>query len=300
MSKKSTAKISILLVSILSCLVLFSCADPNNNSNADKTPSKEELWSSMKGNWIYESSDDIHHLYSTHHARIYITDECIKYIEYNEQEAQVEPRWLYKNILTIKELKERIDDTELKYDINQLLKKYDFNDSDLGFYKSPYNNQVKVHINFYKIINNKLYVIDFTQMGGHYYYRNTYILDTSSSGNNSEDNNSETSITASDLIGSYAISEANDSTFTFDSNGAWTYKYNSSTTEGAWSVSDGELTITYSLGGYSSTAVFTVSTSGDTYTLAGKSDDYTTIISSAFKITDQEALENGKVTLVKQ
>ena len=69
---------------------------------------------------------------------------------------------------------------------------------------------------------------------------------------------------------------------------------------GTWSVSDGELTITYSIGGYSSTAVFTVSVSDSNYTLTGKSGDYTTIISSAFKITDQDALENGVVTLVKQ
>ena len=113
--------------------------------------------------------------------------------------------------------------------------------------------------------------------------------------NQTETNNENINIT-----GSYTISEANGSTFTFSSDGTWTYKYNSSTTNGTWSVSDGELTITYSLGGYSSTAVFTASISGDTYTLTGKSGDYTTIISSAFKITDQEALENGVVTLVKK
>ena len=114
------------------------------------------------------------------------------------------------------------------------------------------------------------------------------------------DNNTETSISSSDLTGSYTISEANGSTFTFSSDGTWTYQYNSSTTDGTWSVSDGKLTITYSFGGYSSTAVFTVSVFGDTYTLTGKSGDYITIISSAFKITNQTTLENGVVTLVKQ
>lgn len=102
------------------------------------------------------------------------------------------------------------------------------------------------------------------------------------------------------LAGSYTISEANGSTFTFAQDGKWTYNYNSRTTEGTWSVSDGKITITYSLGGYSSTAVFTVTVSGSTYKLTGKSDDYTTIISSAFMITNQEALENGVVTLVKK
>lgn len=118
--------------------------------------------------------------------------------------------------------------------------------------------------------------------------------------NSSDNNNTDTNITESEITGSYTISEANGSTFTFASDGSWTYKYNSSTTNGTWSVSDGELTITYSIGGYSSTAVFTVSVSDSNYTLTGKSGDYTTIISSAFKITDQDALENGVVTLVKQ
>lgn len=117
---------------------------------------------------------------------------------------------------------------------------------------------------------------------------------------NTQTTGTETNNENIDLTGSYTISEANGSTFTFASDSTWTYKYNSRTTEGTWSVSDGKLTITYSLGGYSSTAVFTASISGDTYTLTGKSGDYTTIISSAFKITNQEALKNGVVTLVKK
>ena len=122
----------------------------------------------------------------------------------------------------------------------------------------------------------------------------TYIKNGSNTGNNTS------SLTSSEFIGSYTISEANGSTFTFSSNGNWTYNYSSRSKEGTWSVSDGGLTISYSLGGYSSTAVFSVSVSGNTYTLTGKSGDYTTIISSAFKITNQTALENGVVTLVKQ
>ena len=118
--------------------------------------------------------------------------------------------------------------------------------------------------------------------------------------NSSGQNNSDTSISESEITGSYTISEANGSTFTFSSGGSWTYNYNSRSKEGTWSVSDGGLTISYSLGGNTSTAVFTVSVSGNTYTLTGKSGDYTTIISSAFMITDQSALENGVVTLVKQ
>ena len=49
MHKKSTTKISIILISIISCFFLFSCTDLNNTNNEEDTPSKEELWASMKG-----------------------------------------------------------------------------------------------------------------------------------------------------------------------------------------------------------------------------------------------------------
>lgn len=307
MNKKSATKISILLFSILSCLILFSCVDPNNTNNEEDTPSKEELYKSIIGTWIFEGSDNCYYDYDDSHAKICISEKCIKRIEgESKQETTI---WLYEDVSTIKDLKEwneNNEDNDLGYSIKELLKKYsEFNDYDLCFFKSPYNEYNRVKINLFKILNNKLYEVHFAQSAeGNFYvsdkYKIIYTLYTSSSNNNSEDNNSETSITETDITGSYTISEANGSTFTFSSDGTWTYKYNSSTTNGTWSVSDGELTITYSLGGYSSTAVFTASISGDTNTLTGKSGDYTTIISSAFKITDQQALENGVVTLVKQ
>ena len=117
---------------------------------------------------------------------------------------------------------------------------------------------------------------------------------------NTDNENNSSPLSASELISTYTINEANGSTFTFSSDGTWTYEYNSSTTNGTWSVSDGELTITYSLGGYASSAVFTVKVSDNTYTLTGKSGDTTTIVSSAFKITNQNAIQNGVVTLVKK
>lgn len=306
MNKKSTTKISILLLSILSCLILFSCADPNNPNN-DDTPSKEELYKSIIGIWKFEGSDNYYYNYDISHAKICISDKCIKRIEgRTKQETTI---WLYEDVSTIKDLKEwseNNEDYDLHRNIEELLKKYsEFNDYDLCFFKSPYDEYNKVKINLFKILNNKLYEVHFAQSAdGSFYvsnkYKISYTLDTSSSNNNSEENNTETSITESDITGSYSISEANGSTFTFATDGNWTYEYKSSSAEGTWSVSDGELTITYTLGGYSSTAVFTANISGDTYTLTGKSGDYPTIISSVFKITDQEALENGVVTLVKQ
>lgn len=306
--QKFTAKISILLFSIFSCLVLFSCADPNNDNNiVDETQSKEELYKSIIGTWKFESSDNGYYNYDDSHAKICISDKCIKRIEREtKQETTI---WLYEDVSTIKDLKEwneNNEDNDLRYSIKELLKKYsEFNDYDLCFFKSPYDEYNKVKINLFKILNNKLYEVHFAQSAdGSFYvsdkYKISYKLDTSSSNNNSEENNTETSITESDITGSYTISEANGSTFTFTSDGTWTYKYNSSSSNGTWSVSDGKLTITYSLSGYSSTAVFSASISGDTYTLIGKSGNYTTIISSAFMITDQDAVANGLVTLVKK
>ncbi|MDD7015382.1 MAG: hypothetical protein PUI24_10440 [Spirochaetales bacterium] len=102
-----------------------------------------------------------------------------------------------------------------------------------------------------------------------------------------------------EIAGSYTISEANGSSFTFAEDGNWTYKYSSTTTNGTWSASGRNLTITYSAGGYSASAVFTVSSSGDSYTLTGKSGDFQTIIATAFMITNQTALQKGMVTLEK-
>ena len=41
MNKMSATKISILLVSILSCLILFSCVDPNNTNPTTEPETKE-------------------------------------------------------------------------------------------------------------------------------------------------------------------------------------------------------------------------------------------------------------------
>lgn len=326
MSKKSTTKITILLFSILSCLVLFSCVGPNNTANNDDTIDKsnltrEEILKSMAGTWIFEKSDngyslgtividDIIEVNSINFGFPQRVDDLIQF--YNFSDKQVNEHYIETRYEPAKEA------------FSEALQKYShFTNYDLCVFHtdivSEENEGVTISneyiSNFYifSLLDNKLHVLYYKYYGHKpqfdettdndtvQYYECIYTLkQTTDNENNNDDNNSGTSITESDITGSYTISEANGSTFTFASDGTWTYKYNSSTTEGSWSVSDGELTITYSLGGYSSTAVFTASVSGDTYTLTGKSGDYTTIISSAFKITDQEALENGVVTLVKQ
>lgn len=312
MHKKSTTKISIILISIISCFFLFSCTDLNNTNNEEDTPSKEELWASMKGTWICEETTDDRFAYWDY-PNIVIDDTEISNSDTSTSYAKCE------NISTIskmKKLNEVFTWESPKEAIYNTLNLYPtFKDYDLCYYKTyNYDNNVVYSwsrigsFTAYKIIDDKLHILNYSYSPAVFegeesivqHYENIYKRKTSSTDNNNDDDNTETSITESDITGSYTISEANGSTFTFASDGTWNYQYNSSTTDGTWSVSDGELTITYSLGRYSSTAVFTVSVSGDTYTLTGKSGDYITIISSAFKITNQTALENGVVTLVKQ
>ena len=303
--QKSTTKISIFLVSILSCLVLFSCTDPNNVP-IDAAPSKEELYKSIIGKWVFEESDN-----GNSYPNLLITAESIRYIYDNSTYTDYICICNFEDISTIKDMKQANENSyntssyvNAKEQLPEILKLYPkYSDYDLCYYYTPNPDSSKMIERFrtFKLEEGKLFVLfaDFSNYQNIWeYHENTYKLEKNSS--STDNNNPETSITESDLISSYTISEANGSTFTFSSDGTWTYSYNSSTTNGTWSVSDGELIITYTLGGYSSSAVFTVSVSGDTYTLTGKSGDYTTIISSAFKITNQEALENGVVTLVKQ
>ncbi len=98
------------------------------------------------------------------------------------------------------------------------------------------------------------------------------------------------------LEGQYKIDQANNSTINFN-NGSWTFSYNGQTKSGTYSQSGNELTMTFSQNGISATGVFTVTKSGDTITLTGKSGDCVTIISSAFMINDYNALQNQTVTL---
>lgn len=310
MNKKSTTKISILLFSILSCLVLFSCADPNNtnptNEPETKEPENTEIThSAMIGTWV--NSDDNSDTITISDTVVTFSPTAIYKLDYrttekdyliNISEAQIINNEFVQNMKDYC-IENNVDIANVKKNETEYytwLEKIDIEFANLDYFKKEpslffgtfdyiylYLANGKLNVRYIRNFNSELYGSECV-----------YIK----KGSNSQDTPSTP--TASDLTGSYTISEANGSTFTFASDGTWTYKYNSSTTEGSWSVSDSEITITYSLGGYSSSAVFTASVSVDTYTLTGKSGDYTTIISSAFKITDQEALENGVVTLVKQ
>lgn len=270
---------------------MFSCVAPSNdNTNEidEKNNSKLYSASAMIGTWVNEKDD---------------SDK----INFTEDFTEVTLR---KGV-SIEELlshasKEPITDEDYEnnttnYENLKWLLEI-CNEKSICFYEtSPSTPELIITYKVYKlnIENTTLSVFSgWAEDVQKFRYNKTYIRPNKE---NIDTENNETSLSVSDISGSYTISEANGSTFTFTSDGNWTYKYNSRTTNGTWSVSEGKVTINYSLGGYSSTAVFTVKVSDNNkYTLTGKSGDYTTIISSAFMITNKEAMEKGVVTLIKQ
>lgn len=316
MHKKSTTKISIFLISILFSLFLFSCADSNNNGsgssieNENKTNDVETpSYYAMIGTWINtdDNSDTITIsedtvTLSVTAAKKYISENYdipykLKITEAETVNEEFIQSWkdeirndeIECNDIWYANIKK--NDTEYYTWLEKI--DIEFSNNLTYFQKEPslffghfdyiylWLDNEELNIRYIKHFNDELHGTEYK-----------YIKKGSGSQNNPSD--------VIDLTGSYTISEANGSTFIFSSDGTWTYKYNSSTTNGTWTVSNGELTINYSLGGYSSSAVFTVKVSDNTYTLTGKSGDTTTIISSAFKITDQNAVQNGVVTLVKK
>lgn len=316
MHKTLATKISIFLISLIFSLFLFSCAEPSNPS----VDYKIELQNSMTGTWHLETSEE----YAKGNNVIY------QYPYGSPKTIEISSEYIKIDNIDVSELTSRSSGTKLVEDmINfynkpncqerskelffKVLNEYPiYKKSDLCMYKysEPDIIQDYYYITSFcilSLVDDKLYLLKYSNYTSPYgeeydeykYYQSIYVREVKDNSNNDNNNNDNPSDII-DLIGSYTISEANGSTFTFATDGTWTYKYNSRTSEGTWTFADGELTITYSLGGYSNTAVFTVSVSGDTYTLKGKSGDTTTIIASAFKITDQNAVQNEIVTLVKQ
>ena len=319
MHKMSTTKITILFVSILSCIFLFSCADPNNSNSVteaeNKVPetTKQISHAAMIGSWVNpdDSSDTVtitetEVIYSvtaldkllsrTSTGELWVV-KIVDAETVNEQFLQKTKDARRKALDAIGVSKDlvRMDYNKNPNEYCTWNEKFDIEFSNLKFFQKTPSLFFGTEEYVYFWLNNEtLNTRYMTNFLSDTHKDCVYIKKDSNTGSNTS------SLTSSNLIGSYTISEANGSTFTFSSNDTWTYKYNSSTTNGTWSVSSGELTIRYSLGGYSCSAVFTVNVSGNKYTLTGKSGDYTTIIASAFKITNQTSLEKGVVTLVKQ
>lgn len=309
MHKTLVTKISIFLISLIFSLFLFSCAEPSNPS----VDYKIELQNSMSGTWLLETYDEYAKGNNAIYPYPYGSPETIEisneYIKFDGSDVS---KWEFPSGTRLVEDMINIfnnpncsgSSKELFF---KILNEYQiYKKSDLCMYKYIEPNVLQDYCEIdsfciLSLVDDKLYLLIYESIYpfDYEYYQCIYTQEKKDNSNNDNNNNDNPSDII-DLIGSYTISEANGSTFTFATDGTWTYKYNSRTSEGTWTFADGELTITYSLGGYSNTAVFTVSVSGDTYTLKGKSGDTTTIIASAFKITDQNAVQNEIVTLVKQ
>lgn len=296
MNKKSAAKITKFLIPFLSLsFLLFSCDSPSNSNVVQPVTEKEttsvrDLYAAMIGTWVKESDNS---------DTITITPDSITYTWASE-----EFNFNVSKLVTLKEMisfaKEAggvsyLEDGETLVDDYVSFEKQinnNYSDTDVCFYEL-YDGRVQSYILLKKNGSN-LNVLKASRGGVNHNSNSIYTKKASSNSNTASD------ITASDLAGSYTIQEANGSAFSFSPNGTWTYDYKNQTTKGTWKLSDGELIMSFTLASYTNTGVFTVSVSGSTYTLTGKSGDYITIISSAFKITDQNSLENSVVTLVKQ
>ena len=158
--------------------------------------------------------------------------------------------------------------------------------------------------NFYIYVNNK-YIgfenwifekVDYLGIRLQNARYNSYYLVSSSS---TEDSSSTTETVT--VSGKYNAKGSKSGASTTFANGTWTFSYQSSTKTGSYSQSGNELTINCSSSAGSYSAVFTVS-KGDSDSivkLTGKSGYLQTVVSSAFKTTDTDALTKGNVTLTK-
>ena len=118
----------------------------------------------------------------------------------------------------------------------------------------------------------------------------------------SDDSSSSDSSASSESVtvsGKYNAKGSKSGASTTFTNGTWTFSYLSSSKTGSYSQSGNELTIKYSTGSVSASAVFTVSKgdSDNVVNLKGKSGDIATIVSNVFSTTDSDALTNGNVIL---
>lgn len=220
---------------------------------------------------------------------VYNTSDTIASIDLT-QELEIS-EIVNKELDACKILKSAISDFEKTMGIN-------FADSDIVYSFSSDGTNIKI----YKLINNDLYVMylnSCTSVSQHgqsplkEYYHFQKITNTDSSTDDTGTDKKDDTVV---LSGKYNITEASSSTITFN-NSTWTYSYNGRTKTGSYSQTDDELTMNFTQNSITAEAVFTVSKSDDEITLTAKSGDYTTIITSAFMITDTNAVQNGIVTL---
>lgn len=260
----------LLSLLTLSAILILGCKDPNNpnpnNQTKDDDDNLEQRLALLQGE--YKPVEVNKPNYQASGTDIKIENNL--FIETYEYET-----YSYE-IKTIKRLRNEIKSNQIA-----IIDENNYPPDTLCFKMPQWNNTISL----------------FTKEGN--YYLRTFITTNSAiryecyekivSGNNP----SGETVT---LEGQYKIDQANNSTINFN-NGSWTFSYNGQTKSGTYSQSGNELTMTFSQNGISATGVFTVTKSGDTITLTGKSGDCVTIISSAFMINDYNALQNQTVTL---
>ena len=291
MNRMSAAAKLLFLFSLTSLIFLFSCKQPGNPAgDGEGTVSPQELYSEMLGTWINDKDpENVIALDETG----YRLEKGANFVE--ERKINIEELTTFGNGFGKGQ-------DSLKNAVKSKKEFSKFGSSDACFY---YNSGPNYYDNYYeylmalKLEDSKLLILYYTHDPIETDAREYCLFLTYSRGDSGSGSVEEPDITEGELTGSYTISEANGSKFTFGDSGTWTYNYNGRTNEGTWSLEGGKVTIEYSNGGITAKAVFAVSVSGNTYTLKGESGDYVTVITSAFMVTDGSAVSDGVVTLVK-
>lgn len=288
MNRMSAAAKLLFLFSLTSLIFLFSCKQPGNPAgDGAGTVSPRELYSEMLGTWINDKDPE----------DVIVLDETgCDFVK----DAGFRGKTEIKELTTFGNGFGKGQDS-LKNVVKSKKEFSKFRSSDACFYYYASNNYDNYDEYFMalKLEDSKLLVLYYEHIAFGTDSNEDYLFLTYSREDSGSGGGGGPDITEGELTGSYTISEANSSQFTFGDSGTWTYNYNGRTNEGTWSLDGGKVTIEYSNGGITAKAVFAVSVSGDTYTLKGESGDYATVISSVFMVTDGSAVSDGVVTLVK-
>ncbi len=290
MNRMSAAAKLLFLFSLTSVIYLFSCKQAGNPAgDGEGTVSPRELYSEMLGTWINDKDP-----------------ESILVLDENE--------CTFEFVTSGVDFKVPEDLTSLENALaggKEMMKSFlggkpefgEFSSTDVCFYSfAPgYQDFYREILVCLKLVDSKIHLVYYKLPQGSPEASSycTYLYSTYSREDSGSGSGGDPDITEGELTGSYTISEASGSQFSFGDRGTRTYNYNGRTNEGTWSLEGGKVTIEYSNGGITVKAVFAVSVSGDTYILKGESGDYVTVISSAFMVTDGSAVSDGVVTLVK-
>ena len=275
-------KTLITLVAIMAAFFMISCqnetsSENNEDTKKDTTAEKIEVYNKLVGtSWKTLENDEKWANYKTYSFNN--DSVAINGVSYsiNLEKDLFFPGELPEDAGVLKNLR-----APLTIRINgdyYSFKYYTLGYYELGEYKSKIHNDLGIYINY----------------GDSWLFESYDLVSNSSS--SSDSSTSSESVTVSGKYNAKGSKSGASTTFT---NGTWTFSYLSSSKTGSYSQSGNELTIKYSTGSVSASAVFTVSKgdSDNVVNLKGKSGDIATIVSNVFSTTDSDALTNGNVIL---